>query len=65
VFLVREALKFRRTWFDGGVPNRINLNQVLKYISWGISVCEAWRWRGFKQQLQKRESDRVKTKFRS
>ena len=40
--LVHEALKFGRTWFDDGVHNRINLNKVPEYISWGVSVCEAW-----------------------
>jgi len=36
------------TWFDSGVFNRINLNQILEDINWGLSVWKAWRWKGSK-----------------
>jgi len=49
-------------WFHGGVLNCINSNKVSKYISWGFSMWEAWRWRWSK--LQER-SDKVKNQFRS
>ena len=49
------SVKATRAWFDGGVFNRINLNQVFKDIRWGILVSEPWRWRESKLQQERRE----------
>ena len=46
---------------DGGVPNRINLNQVPEYISWDFSVWKAWRWRESKLQHQRRKVIELRT----
>jgi len=55
VCLVCEALKQQGHVLMVVFSNRINLNQVLKDIRWGLLVWETWRWRESKMQHQRRE----------